>query len=407
MIFNMKSKHDTTGAIRAALDAADALSARALRSAGIPVRPRLATVNVTDRCNCRCTICDIHKRPATDELTPDDYHRLFSDPAAARIRVVRLTGGEPFIRGDMAKIAAAALAAPELRFLHITTNGGFPDRAAAVAEAIAAKAPGALHIQVSLDALDTRHDDTRGVSGALANALETLEKLSALRRGLDFHFGINQTVMPGTLDQMRPIGELSQRLGAGHSIFLAARHHEGKDYRSALTNGRPLPFEPQLPMSKKQIKEFYSVFEEIKTNAYHSRIRRGSPSAALRDLSEEYINDGGRSRLLHNRNEPAPPCMAMFTHLRVTASGDIISCSALSDVPAGNLRRSGFGEIWQSAESKRLRRRVASCPGCWIECDINPSIFFSGDIALWAVRRAAADPSFRRAFIEPLLAGKE
>lgn len=371
---------------RIARDAAGAARARLLRGAGLPVRPRLITFNVTDRCNSRCTICDIHRRrPAGEELSAQEIRDVFDDPALARLDVLRITGGEPFLRHDIADICAMAQTATPVRIIYITTNGLLPDRVEAFARA-ALPGRAALHVQVSLDAVDARHDAQRGVTGARDRAMETLERLAAIRREHEFHFGINQTVAADTLDQIAPVHEVAQRLGAGHSIILGARHHEGKDMAGALRNGNPLPFETQQPMAPDQIREFYRITESLKGGEHLAAVRGRSFSAWLRDLSEAYLNQGGRNRLLHDKNEPAPPCMALFAHARILPRGDVVACSVLADQPIGNVREQTFGRIWRSARAAAVRRRVTACPGCWIECDIQPSIFYSGDILKWVAR---------------------
>ena len=47
---------------------------------------------------------------------------------------------------------------------------------------------------------------------------------------------------------------------------------------------------------------------------------------------------------------------------------------------AGSVREQPFSEIWPGARAADLRRKILRCKGCWIECDINPSVFYSGDI---------------------------
>jgi MoaA/NifB/PqqE/SkfB family radical SAM enzyme len=354
-----------------------AARARMLRSQGRPVRPRLVTFNVTDRCNARCEMCAIHTRKSkSKELNIDEIDSVFSDPVMSRLEVLRLTGGEPFLRKDLLEIAETALRRAPIRILYVTTNGLLPERVEAFARDIELGRAG-LHLQVSLDALDGRHDHIRGVPGARDAALETLERLAALARpGL--HFGINQTVLADTLDCVGPLSGLAERLGAGHSVILGARHHEGKDMSGMSLNGNPLPFETEQPLTREQAELFYRMADR------RAAAVSQAPSAMLRALSEAYLNQGGRNRLLFNKYDPAPPCMAMFAHFRLLPNGDVVACSVLAANPAGNVRQTPIGEIWNSA--KELRKRVRDCPGCWIECDIQPSIFYSGDIIPWTLK---------------------
>ena len=368
-------------------DAAFSARARMLREAGLPVRPRLITFNITDRCNAHCAMCDIHgRKPAGPELTLQQVRRLFADPAMQRLAVLRITGGEPFLRRDIGEIARTAQSRTQVRIIYVTTNGLLPDRVESILKN-EARGGDALQLQVSLAALDASHDTLRGVPGARERAIDTLRRLAALRRDYDFHFGINQTVLAHTLDQIEPMHALARDLGAGHSIILGARHHEGKEMARAALNGAPLPFETQEPLAHEQVQAFYDTVAMVK-GPLRLRDKDGpAASAFLRELSEAYLNQGGCNRLLYGKYEPAPPCMALFAHARILPHGDVVACSVLADRPIGNVAHRTFGAVWRTARARAVRRRVLRCPGCWIECDIQPSIFYSGDIVPWTVKR--------------------
>jgi MoaA/NifB/PqqE/SkfB family radical SAM enzyme len=90
--------------------------------------------------------------------------------------------------------------------------------------------------------------------------------------------------------------------------------------------------------------------------------------------------------------------MAMFAHFRMSPGGDVFPCSGLRGETAGNAAAEPFSSLWRGPRADAVRRKVLSCPGCWIECDVNPSVFFSGDVIPWFVRRAASDKEFRRRY---------
>ncbi|HOO56382.1 MAG TPA: radical SAM protein [bacterium] len=370
--------------------------ARRLRNAAKPVHPLLMTFNVTDRCNAKCAMCEIHKwsSGAEKELSVDDYARVVRDPAMSRLQVARITGGEPFLRDDLADIFRLTVDYTACRIFYITTNGSMPDRVERFVRGAGALGE-KLHIQVSLDAVDGTHDAIRGVEGFEARAIETLRRLSELKKEFGFHAGINQTVMKGTAAQMYAIHDLAAELGVGHNMFLGARYHEGKGMEDADPFSAPLGFEPEDGMTPVEVESFYRIHREIKDRADSARRRGEFAGAFLRDVSEEYLNEGGRNRALLKRFAPAPPCMAMFTHFRLTSGGDVIPCSVMRGDSAGNVTEQRFSEIWHGAAADAARRKVIACKGCWIECDINPSVFFSGDVISWFAKKMAVDPGFR------------
>ncbi len=374
--------------------------ARLLRGLGKPVEPALMTYNVTNRCNARCAMCEIHSwgGDAAAELTATDFGALVRDPLLRHLEVVRVTGGEPFLRNDLPEIYAHAAAETGCKIFYVTTNGSLPSR---VEEFVRASAGGRarLHIQVSLDALTDAHDRMRGVDGIGEKAVETLRRLSELRKRYDFHAGINQTALKSTLDQIGPLHEFAVELGLGHSLFLGALYHEGKDLSGARPEESCLTFAPQDGMTREEIEGFYAKHAELKTGGDATRLRGKSFSVYLRDLSEEYLNEGGRNRALAGIASPAPPCMAMFSHFRLLPDGNVVACSVFRGESAGRVPESAFSEIWNGARAAKLRKKVLRCKGCWIECDINPSVFYSGDIIKWFARKSLTDGAFRARYI--------
>ncbi len=374
--------------------------ARVRRALGKPVEPALMTYNVTDRCNAHCAMCEIHSwgGNAAAELTADDFGVLVRDPLLRRLEVVRVTGGEPFLRDDIPEIYSLTAAETACKIFYVTTNGSLPSR---VEEFVRASAGGRarLHIQVSLDALNGEHDRMRGVDGIGEKAVETLRRLSELGKRYDFHAGINQTVLKSTLDQIGPIHEFARELGLGHSLFIGAMYHEGKDLSGVRPEETGLTFTPQDGMTREEIEEFYAKHASLKAGVDAMRLRRKSFSVYLRDLSEEYLNEGGRNRALAGIASPAPPCMAMFSHFRLLPDGNVVACSVFRGESAGRVPEAAFSDVWNGARAAELRKKVLRCKGCWIECDINPSVFYSGDIIKWFARKALMDGAFRARYV--------
>jgi len=135
-------------------------------------RPFYARVHVTYRCNYRCRMCGIEGiRKEFPELPAASFPHVAARLRAVGARHVVITGGEPFLRPDLADIVEAFA---RLRFsVRIQTNGGpqvTRDRVAAVARA------GAGDLSVSVDTLDGKTQDwITGGRGSLAHALRALE----------------------------------------------------------------------------------------------------------------------------------------------------------------------------------------------------------------------------------------
>src|SRR5579872_178809 len=109
-------------------------------------------VSVTDRCNFRCVYCMPEEgapiSPKEEILTFEEIERLVRIAVGLGMTKIRLTGGEPLVRKDIAVLVAKIGSIPGLRDLSLTTNGFLLDRYAA------GFARSGLHrVNISLDTL--------------------------------------------------------------------------------------------------------------------------------------------------------------------------------------------------------------------------------------------------------------
>lgn len=66
--------------------------------------PTTATIEVTNRCNARCSYCFLEDRISSDELSTSQLHTVIDKLNESTIAMVTLTGGEPFLRSDIIEI---------------------------------------------------------------------------------------------------------------------------------------------------------------------------------------------------------------------------------------------------------------------------------------------------------------
>lgn len=120
-------------------------------------------ISVTDRCNFRCVYCmpedKLHWTPRESLLTFEEISTVAAAAIAHGIRGFKLTGGEPLVRHDLARLVGMLNDLDSGLDLSMTTNG-----ALLVDHAPALKSAGLQRLTISLDSLnpDTFERITRG-----------------------------------------------------------------------------------------------------------------------------------------------------------------------------------------------------------------------------------------------------
>lgn len=130
-------------------------------------------ISVTDRCNIRCFYCmpetDVHFVRRSEILDFEEIERFVRIAVTLGIRKLRVTGGEPLVRRDLAVLIRRLSTIPGIQDLALTTNGVLlPQLAAPLYEA------GLRRINVHLDTIDrarfleiTRRDEIHKVLAGL------------------------------------------------------------------------------------------------------------------------------------------------------------------------------------------------------------------------------------------------
>ena len=174
-------------------------------------RPMLVHFEVTMRCNARCGFCDYWKTPASER-----EHELTSFADAAHAfspMMITFTGGEPLLRRDLEDLVRAVRAAARLTYVTVITHGGLLslERAQSLWDA------GIDQFNISLDYLDGRHDEARGIPGLTSKILATVRAMRGA--GID-GVRFNTVIKNDNLDQLLPIVEQAAALGIGVNFSL-------------------------------------------------------------------------------------------------------------------------------------------------------------------------------------------
>jgi len=150
-----------------------------------PLSPRQLQVNVTYRCNARCTMCNIWQMPEREEMSLEDFSRMLDDPLFGTIERLTLAGGEPSLRRDLLPLTRLFVQKmPRLNSVTLITNGLAVERILTDSRAMVELcAQRGIHFNasVSLDGVGQVHDEMRNVPGAFARVERCLMGLKQLQ----------------------------------------------------------------------------------------------------------------------------------------------------------------------------------------------------------------------------------
>ncbi len=181
-------------------------------------------ISVTDRCNLRCQYCmpeeDYVWLAREDILQFEEVGALVDVFADLGVDKVRLTGGEPLLRRDLADLVRLLARKPRIRDLALTTNGVL-----LAEQAPALRAAGLHRVTVSLDTL--RPERFRALTRR-PNHAQVLEGLRAVSAAGFSGTKVDTVVMRGVNED-----ELADLIEYGKTVAAEVRFIEYMDVGGA------------------------------------------------------------------------------------------------------------------------------------------------------------------------------
>ena len=198
-------------------------------------------LSVTRRCNLNCVYCGkAGCEKKEEELTAEQFALLAAAFADCGVRKIRLTGGEPLVRGGIVEIVRYLRAIPSLETLALTTNGVYLARYADELR------------RAGLDSVNVSLDSTDGATYRRLTGADVLHKVfagieEAERAGLA-PIRINAVLMKGVnADGAADLIDLARRKRVDvRFIELMPFSEEGEDASRRVTGAEILEQFPFL-----------------------------------------------------------------------------------------------------------------------------------------------------------------
>lgn len=322
-------------------------------------KPNQITLDLTDRCQLKCTTCTKWKAAsdalAQEELTTEEWKKVILNLYhwLGEGANIWFSGGEPFLRKDIFELASYAASLG----LHVSSMTN-------------AYSIGHLHeeimdssievLSISLNAVNDPkiHDWSRGREGAYEKTVESLLELTRLReeKGINKFVSIAAIILPENLEEIIPLAEyvkehhisgISYQLLDDSAIFRSCREVKGIDT------------------------DHYILPQELRRK-YHDMSQRGTEVInQLIELKKKgYVIYNSYEQLEAMRLQLKNPdeliarirCDVASTSIGIDPYGDVRLC--LSMHPIGNVRESNLEEFWENTKAWECRERTRTCNLC-------------------------------------------
>ncbi len=278
-------------------------------------RPFGLLAELTYRCPLHCPYCSNPLNLATyrDELTLEEWTKVFTEARNLGVLQLHLSGGEPLQRRDLVEMIARA------RALGFYTNLVTSALSLTPKKAEQLKAAGLDHVQISIQAADPL------LSDHIAGTPSYRQKIAAARtvKALGFPLTLNVVLHRHNIDQLAAILALAEELSADR-IELANTQYYGwaLHNRAAL-----LPTWEQLQRAEPIVRAARDRFAGQVQIIY-----------VIPDYYSQYPK----------------PCMGGWgrQQLTVAPNGDVLPCPAagqLTELPVENVRRRSLPWIWDES----------------------------------------------------------
>ncbi len=319
---------------------------------------------ITAKCNLRCRHCFYLENidEPKDELSLNEIEKI--SHGMGDLLWLSLTGGEPFLRKDIAQIAKIFYVNNKFNLLTICTNGILQDQIIrSVSDICRTCKKGHIIIYVSLDGMKETHDHLRGLQGGFETALGTVRELKKLKK--DFKNLNVGTITTCSAENQKDMGRLAS--------FLKS---EIKPDNISINLIRGKPRSTNLgAVDLKHYFEFVKVQKEgWATGDFGHFNLFGKTFIRRRELLQKQVIS-----TVFKEDRYVIPCLAGNISCVMTETGDLYPCEIL-DKKIGNIKETDydFKRLWHSTEAAKLRSFIKDTKCyCTYECAITTNILFN------------------------------
>ena len=298
------------------------------------IKPSLISWNLTRKCNLKCPHCYLDAGEEDEvELSTDECHALIEEFHSLGTEMLILTGGEPLLRRDIYEIATHASSLG--MWVVMGTNGVL------VNDHVAKKMVecGIKGVGISIDSIDPdKHNNFRGGPNAWELSVRGLDICRA--NGLEVL--VQSTVTSMNVDEIQDLIEFAKGKEAwSFNLYFLVQTGRGQE------------------MNDLSAEETDAILRQLvqSQDAYRPMLVRAKCAPQFKQIAHDMglggLESGG--------------CMAATEYCRIMPSGDVTPCPYMT-VVAGNVRDSGFTDVWKNSpvfadlrDTSNLKGKCGAC----------------------------------------------
>jgi len=328
------------------------------------VLPHYLVFFVTNNCTAQCRHCLLGERKTSrNELSLEEIVKITKhmDP----LLFLLITGGDPFLRDDIADIVQAFYERPGFRNLGMPSNGYLTEKIVDHSKRILDNCPGIdFAIDISIDGIGEDHDKIRGVPGLFTKAIATYHELEKLKNKYkNFNLNIAVTISYFNHDKLDELYEfLTEELKVVNINHLLCRGN------------------PREPEALKVDMDNYWRFSSRLDADLKKHILSGYHGYSFTDLINAMkLVRQKLIKLIVETDKFITPCYAARLGAILYPDGNVSACE-LRDYVLGNLRSNdyNFRQIINSGKADHIRDQIKKdrCH-CTYECFLTNAVIFN------------------------------
>lgn len=333
------------------------------------ISPEELHFEITYACNSRCIMCDIwgkyHGNPETirEEMTFGEIKNFVDKSKYLKgLKLVLFSGGEPFLREDIVDICGyfvRKFPSISVGILSNCFNTGLTlDK---IREIMDRCSPKNFWIGSSLDGLNEKHEEVRGVRGSFKTLVETTDLVK--KEFPNIKISLNFTLTARNYRELLPSFNFAKDRGFGFSAQFAVPW-EGVE-KFTYDKAQLLEIRKQTEIIMEEILRSYHI------NGIFDYLTHHINSELLANLY--YWN--GLVAYQENPQRFLRYCVAGKRFAMFSPFGDLYFCPLLKYSIVGNIKQDDFDNLWVSAEAQKVRSSInkGSCH-CWLNCTVYPNV---------------------------------